>query len=73
MISIPAFFGSVNIALESFPNKNINKGRWNQDKHKIFMQENEKYGNNCMQIAQVLTTQTPAQIKSMLNKSSHKI
>ncbi len=23
----------------------------------------EKYGNNCMQIAKVLSTQTPAQIK----------
>ena len=34
-----------------------------QDKHKIFMQEYEKYGNNCMQIARVLSTQTPAQIK----------
>ncbi len=29
----------------------------------IFMQEYEKYGNNCMQIARVLSTQTPAQIK----------
>ena len=38
-------------------------GRWTQDKHKIFMQEYEKYGNNCMQIAQVLSTRTPAQIK----------
>jgi hypothetical protein len=27
------------------------------------MQEYEKYGNNCMQIARVLSTQTPAQIK----------
>ncbi len=27
------------------------------------MQEYEKYGNNCMQIAKVLSTQTPAQIK----------
>ncbi len=34
-----------------------------QDEHKIFMQEYEKYGNNCMQIARVLSTQTPAQIK----------
>jgi hypothetical protein len=41
----------------------MNKGRWTQDKHKIFMQEYEKYGNNCMQIAKVLSTQTPAQIK----------
>ncbi len=28
------------------------------------MQEYEKYGNNCMQIARVLSTQTPAQIKN---------
>ncbi len=34
-----------------------------QEEHKIFMQEYEKYGNNCMQIARVLSTQTPAQIK----------
>ncbi len=34
-----------------------------QDKHKIFLQEYEKYGNNCMQIAKVLNTQTPTQIK----------
>ncbi len=27
------------------------------------MQEYEKYGNNCMQIAQVLSTWTPAQIE----------
>ena len=27
------------------------------------MQEHEKYGNNCMQIARVLSTRTPAQIK----------
>jgi hypothetical protein len=27
------------------------------------MQEYEKYGNNCMQIAKVLSTQTPTQIK----------
>ncbi len=29
----------------------------------IFMQEYEKYGSNCMQIAKVLSTRTPAQIK----------
>jgi hypothetical protein len=34
-----------------------------QEEHKVFMQEYEKYGNNCMQIARVLSTQTPAQIK----------
>jgi hypothetical protein len=42
---------------------NINKGRWTEEEHKIFMQEYEKYGNNCMQIAKVLSTRTPAQTK----------
>jgi hypothetical protein len=56
-------FGLRNVALASFPINNINKRRWTQDKHKIFMQENEKYGNNCMQIAKVLSTWTPAQVK----------
>ncbi len=41
----------------------MNKGRWTQDKHMIFMQEYEKYGNNCMQIAKVLSTRTSAQSK----------
>jgi hypothetical protein len=41
----------------------MNKRRWAQDKHKISMQEWEKYGNNLMQIAKVFNTQTPAQIK----------
>jgi hypothetical protein len=63
LISIPAIFGSGNVALASFPNKNMNKGRWSEDEHKIFMQEYKQYGNNCMQIAKVLSTQTPAQIK----------
>jgi hypothetical protein len=30
--------------------------------HKIFMQEYEKYGNDCMHIARNLSTRTPAQI-----------
>ncbi len=34
-----------------------------QEEHKIFMQEYKKYGNNCMQIARVLSTQTPTHIK----------
>ncbi len=33
------------------------------EEDKIFMEEYEKYGNNCMLIAKVLNTQTPAQIK----------
>ena len=63
LFSIHASFGSGNVAPVSFLNNNMNKGRWTQDKHKIFMQEYEKYGNNCMQIAKVLSTLTPARIK----------
>ncbi len=33
------------------------------EEHKIFMEEYEKYGNNCTLIAKVLNTWTPAQIK----------
>jgi hypothetical protein len=55
--------GSGNVASASFPINNKNKRRWTQNKHKIFMQEYEKYGNNCMQIARVLSTQTPTQIE----------
>jgi hypothetical protein len=60
---MPASFGSGNVAPASFPIKNINKGRWTQEEHKIIMQEYEKYGNNYMQIARVLGTRTAAQIK----------
>jgi hypothetical protein len=63
LFSIPAFFGSGYVAPASFLNNNMNKGRWTQGKHMIFMQEYEKYGNNCMQIAKVLSTRTAAQIK----------
>jgi hypothetical protein len=41
-ISIPASFGSGNVALASFSNNKINEGRWTQDKHKIFLQEYER-------------------------------
>jgi hypothetical protein len=63
LFSTPASFGTGDIAPASFPNNKTNKGRWTQDKHNIFMQEYEKYGNNCMQIAKVLSMQTPTQIK----------
>jgi hypothetical protein len=56
-------FESGNNEQANLPNININKGRWTEEEHKIFMQEYEKYGNNCMQIAKVLSTRTPAQIK----------
>jgi hypothetical protein len=42
---MPGSFGSGNVVPASFPINNINKGRWTQDEHKIFMQEYEKYGN----------------------------
>jgi hypothetical protein len=53
--------GSGNVA----PINNKNKGKWTLEEHKIFMQEYEKYGNNCMQIANDLSTQTPAQIQNL--------
>ncbi len=56
-------FESENNVQANLLNNNINKGRWTEEEHKIFMQEYEKYGNNCMQIAKVLSTRTPAQIK----------
>jgi hypothetical protein len=46
--SIPAFFGSGYVAPANFQNSNMNKGRWTQGKHMIFMQEYEKYGNDYM-------------------------
>jgi hypothetical protein len=49
-------FESENNVLANLPNNNINKGRWTEEVHQIFMQEYEKYGNNCMQIAKVLST-----------------
>ncbi len=57
------YFGSGNDALASFPNNNINKGRQTHDKPDLFMEEYEKYGNNCMQVAKVLSTRTPTRIK----------
>jgi hypothetical protein len=60
---MPASFGPGNNVPASFPIDNINKGRWMQEEHKIFMEEYEKYGNDCTQIARVLSTRTPAQIK----------
>ena len=56
-------FESGNDEQANLPNNIINKGSWTEEKHKIFMQEYEKYGNNCMLIAKVLSTWTPAQIK----------
>jgi hypothetical protein len=53
---MPASFRSGSDAPASLPNNNINKGRWTQAEHKIFMEEYDKYGNNCMQIARVPST-----------------
>jgi hypothetical protein len=57
-----ASFDSRNVAPASFSINNITKGRWMQKEHEIFMQEYEKDGNNCMKIAKIISTQTPAQI-----------
>jgi hypothetical protein len=56
LFSMPASFESENNALAYLPNNHINKGRWTPEEHIIFMEEYEKYGNNCMQIAKVLST-----------------
>ncbi len=66
-------FESGNNEQANLPNNNINKGRWAEEEHKISMQEYEKYGNNCMLIAKVLSTWTPAQIKKHANVFSNKI
>jgi hypothetical protein len=50
------FFESGNNEQANLPNNNIKKGKWIEEEHKIFMQEYEKYGINCMQIAKVLST-----------------
>ncbi len=62
-VFIPTSFGSAHVAPVSFLNKNMNRGRWTQDKHKIFMQEWEKYSNILMKIVKVLSKQIPTQIK----------
>jgi hypothetical protein len=51
-----ASFGSGNNVPANFPNNNIYKERLTQEEHKIFMEEYEKYGNNCTHIAKVLST-----------------
>jgi hypothetical protein len=63
LVFYACFFGTENNVLGILPNNTINKGRWMAEEHKIFMEEYEKYGNNCMLIAKVLHTRTPAQIK----------
>jgi hypothetical protein len=53
---MPVSFGIENDAPSNLPNNTINKGRWMPEGHKIFMEEYEKYGNNCTLIANVLST-----------------
>ena len=43
------------------------------EEHKIFMEEYEKYGNNCTLIAKFLTLELQLKLKSMLNVSSEKM
>jgi hypothetical protein len=54
LFSTPVFFGTENDVPASLPNNITNKGRWMPEEHKIFMEEYEKYGNNCTLIAKVL-------------------
>jgi hypothetical protein len=55
-LAVSFLFESGNNVQANLTNNNINKGRWTEEEHKIFMQEYEKYGNNCMRIAKVLST-----------------
>jgi hypothetical protein len=41
----------------------MNKGKWTQDEHKAYMTEWEKYGNNWIEVAKIVNTRTPMQIK----------
>jgi hypothetical protein len=71
LFSIHASFGSGNVAPVSFLNNNMNKRRWTQDKHRIFMQE---YMRSMAIIACKLQKfsahKHPLKLKSMLNVSS---
>jgi hypothetical protein len=69
---MPASFAPGNVAPVSLSNNNINKGRWTQEEHTIFMEEYEKYGNNCTQIAKV-AHKHQLKLKNMLNVFSNKI
>jgi hypothetical protein len=72
-LCLRASFGSENDVPTSFPINNMNKGRWTQYEHKIFMQEYEKYGNNCMKLQEFSALKHQLKLKSMLNVSSNKI
>jgi hypothetical protein len=63
-----------NVAPVSYLNKNMtNKGKWTQDKHRAFIKEWEKYGNNWIDIGKVVSTRTPVQKRSTLNVTLNKI
>jgi hypothetical protein len=94
--SIPASFGTADVATANVPNNNMNKGeayfiigdvvptsflnydknkgQWMQDKHKIFMQEYEKYMAIIACKLQDSSAHNPLlKLKSMLNFSLNKI
>jgi hypothetical protein len=52
----PFLFESGYNVQANLPNNNINKGKLTEEEHTIYMQEYEKYGNNCMLIAKVLSS-----------------
>jgi hypothetical protein len=72
LISIPASFGSGNVAWASFTNNYIHKGRWTQDKHKIFLQEYESMAIIACKLQKFSAHKHPLKLKSMLNISSNK-
>jgi hypothetical protein len=41
----------------------MNKGKWAQDEHKAFMTGWEKYSNNWIEVAKIVSTRIPMQIK----------
>jgi hypothetical protein len=69
---MPASFGLGNVVPASIPNNNINKRRWTQDKHKIFMQEYEKYAIIVCKLQKFSAHEHLLKLKSMLNVSSNK-
>jgi hypothetical protein len=66
-------FESGNNEQANLPNNNINKGRWTEEDHIIFMQEYEKYGKNCMLLQKFSALKHLLKVKSMLNVFSNKI
>ncbi len=48
---------------ESLSLKEKAQGKWTEDKHNAFMMGFEQYGNNWNEVATLVSTQTPVQIK----------